>query len=632
VAKTRHLEVMTAEAKSAKGKRDGCTRPAPKRPERQKFGATRPLLPGPWPANALAFLLFVGSTLALYAGDLGLGFFNVDDPYYVVNNPWIRSASPENLRHILSVPYRSNYSPLHLLSYMLDYGLAGVSAHAFHLSSNLWAGLVAGWAFLAALALTGRRVVAFAAAALFVVHPAHVEAIAWISSRKDLVAAAFALPSLLAYLRYRQGGATAARWYAASLLLFVLAAGGKLSVATFPAVFLAFDLLVEGRPLLRSLPDKVPFLVAAGLIAIAAGSVQPPSREHADPNVLAAVFLQNVWLLTGLGNYVIYRLPPEAAAGIALRLAGAAFLLAVFAAPLLLRRRSPLATVLLYWTLLAFIPAQVLSFVHPVSDRYLFFPSAAAVILIAWGVIAAGERLGRRGRAGAAALLLGVGLVWLHATLAYLGEWRDPRSVWYGATAKSSDPEVSYNLGAQYLAEADRLGTTPRGTQLPRGEARRLAAVVWAGDARLPALLTAWARGQRSGPIERVFQNELWTLAWDAFESARRTKGSRVIPSLYFRRGMILAYRGDFPGSRREFLAALDEASRFTFAEMREEVTVETHSALGTVAWRVRDYPQALRWFRMAEEEQSRLGAKWVPDLTANRQRLEAIVSHLPSR
>ena len=78
---------------------------------------------------------------------------------------------------------------------MLDHAIAGLNAHAFHLSSNLWAGVVAGFVYLVALALTQHRRTAIAAAALFVVHPVHVEAIAWISSRKDLVAAAFVLPA-----------------------------------------------------------------------------------------------------------------------------------------------------------------------------------------------------------------------------------------------------------------------------------------------------------------------------------------------------------------------------------------------------------------------------------------------------
>ena len=206
-------------SKSAKAERKQAPwRRERERPERKTSDTLRPLLPGSWQTNLLTFVLLTIATLVLYAGDLRLGFFKIDDQQYVVNNPWIRGLSMENLRHILTTPYFVNYSPLHLLSYLLDHGLAGLNAFAFHLSSNIWAGLVAGFVFLVALALTGRQTVAIAAGALFVLHPAHVEAIAWISSRKDLVAAAFALPSLLTYLRYRQGGATARRWYVLSVL------------------------------------------------------------------------------------------------------------------------------------------------------------------------------------------------------------------------------------------------------------------------------------------------------------------------------------------------------------------------------------------------------------------------------
>src|SRR5438552_2431040 len=177
--------------------------------ERMRGIASTTIVPGTWQTNAITFLLLVMATLVLYVGDLRLGFFAVDDPQYVVENPWIRGVTFENLRHILATPYFANYSPLHLLSYILDYVFAGLNAFAFHLSSNLWGGFVAGFVFLLALALTGSRLVSVAAALLFIVHPAHVEAIAWVSSRKDLVPAAFALPSLLPYLRYRQGGSAA---------------------------------------------------------------------------------------------------------------------------------------------------------------------------------------------------------------------------------------------------------------------------------------------------------------------------------------------------------------------------------------------------------------------------------------
>jgi tetratricopeptide (TPR) repeat protein len=510
--------------------------------------------------------------------------------------------------------------------------------------------VVAGCVFLVALALTGRRMIAVAAAALFVVHPAHVEAIAWVSNRKDVIAAAFTLPSFLAYLCYRREGDKAAVpdssgpalpgrarysvraktywWYGASVFLFLLGVAGKLSVATFPAVLLALDLFVEKRPLKQSLLDKVPFLVVGVVIGLGAASAQPPTGNRPDAYVLAAALLQNLWLLSGFGSYVIFHVPPDPTRGMALQFPAAVLLLAVFAAPLLLHRRAPLTMTLIYWILFSLIPAQVLSFIHPVADRYLFFPSVGFVILIAWWALTIGERYGRRGVIASAALLL-LGLVlWGRATVVYLSEWQDPRSVWYAAAQKSQDADVSHMLGAQYLNLAQRLGVKPRGDRLPENQARRLAAMVWEKDPQLPALLAEWTKGQRGGQVEDVFQRHLWTLAWDAFENSLHSKGTRAIPALYYRRGTLLLDRGDLQGARKEFLDSLDENKRSTVTTAREDVLC--HNALGDVASKEEDYREALRWYRMAEDEQRRAGGTWVTGIDKSRERVEGVVALLP--
>ena len=563
----------------------------------------------------------------LYIGILRVDFLALDDPQYVVNNPWIRSFSLENLKHIFTTPYFVNYSPLHLLSYTMDYVLAGgPSILAFHLSSNIWAGVVAGFVFLVALAFTRNQIVAMAAAILFIVHPAHVEPIAWISSRKDLVAAAFALLSLLTYLRYRQHGPAANRWYVASLLLFVLALGGKLSVATFPAVFLAHDLFIEKRKLSRSLWDKVPFILAVGVFAIMVASAQPRTGHHPNAYVVMSAFAESAWLLTGFGRYVMYRVPPNQSAGIMLQIVAAVLLMILFAAPLLLRRRSPLAVVLIYWILFGLLPSQALAFEFPVADRYLFFPSVAAVILIAWALMTAAPRFGRNGLAAAIVALAVITLLWGRTTLHYLAEWRDPRSVWYGATQKSSDPEAYANLGAYYQDIAGRFGATQPGKSLSPETAERLGRALWAGDSRLSALLSELSTGQQDGPAEGQFRSYLRSLAWDAYEQRIRTKGIRALPHIYFRRSGILFNDGDLKGARRELLAAADEATKTPQPEWRAEYLVRSHNALGIVAWRLENYQEALRWLRMAEDEQNRFGGNWVTDISANRKKLEAIV------
>ena len=603
-----------------------------KSPARNSARIAEPLLPGTWQTNAATFVALTIASALLYIGILRVDFLGLDDPQYVVNNPWIRSFSLQNLQHIFTTPYFANYSPFHLLSYMLDYAFAGASPFVFHLSSNIWGGIVAGFVFLVALALTGNRIVSVAASLLFIVHPAHVEAIAWVASRKDLVAAAFALPSFLTYLRYRQGGANARWWYISSLALFLVAVAGKLSVAAFPAVFLAHDLFVEKRPLARSLLDKVPFVVAAAVFALIVASAQPPTGHRPLPYAMLAAFAQSGWLLTGFGRYVIYRVPPNQDVGALLQIAGAAMLLAMFAAPLLLCRCWPMAVVLVYWILFAFVPSQGLAFQHPVTDRYLFFPSVAAVILIAWALIKTSERFGRGGLFAAIGLLAVISIAWTRTTLAYMGEWRDPRSVWFGATQKSSDPEAYYNLGAYYQDMAGRLGKTQRGAPLPKGKAEALAAAVWPGDPRLPRLLSEWQQGQQGGPIEQEFKHHLRRLAWDAYEQRIRNKGILALPNVYFRRGLILSDDGDTQGARKEFLAAADEAAKFPYAEVRNETLVRSHNALGITAWQEGNFLEAMRWLKMAEEEQTRTGGNWVPDITANRKRLEGIIASPQTR
>ena len=146
-------------------------------------------------------------------------------------------------------------------------------------------------------------------------------------------------------------------------------------------------------------------------------------------------------------------------------------------------------------------------------------------------------------------------LFWGRATVAYLAEWHDPRSVWYAAEKKSPDPDVYHMLGAHYLNLAERLGTNPRGDRLADAEARALASLLWDKNPQLPALLAEWAMGQRAGTVEQAFQNYLWTLAGENFDKAVSIKGTRNMPVLYYRRGMLLLDRGDLRGARNEFLA-----------------------------------------------------------------------------
>jgi hypothetical protein len=622
VSSVKKNQIRSAPDATAASRRSAAEKRKRKSGKRKSDSPYVSVVPGSWQLNSGIVLLCIVATAVLYAGDLHLGFFRVDDQQYVVSNLWIQGITWNHLAQILSSPYYLNYSPLHLLSYALDLAVGGLNAYAFHLSSNLWAGVVAGFVYLAAFALTQQRITAIVAALLFLVHPAHVEGVAWISSRKDLVAAAFVLPCVLAYLKYRQRGAIG--WYIATLLLFLFALLGKLSVAAFPAVLVVLDLVLEKRSLSRSIIDKIPFLVLAALVAVAVQHAQPSTGLQSDLAMHAKAFVQSLWLLTGLGNYVIYRVPPAPGDTLS-QLVGLGILLSLFVLPLFLRKRYPVATVSIYWILFTYLPTQVLPFSYPVTDRYLLLPSVGAVILIAWLLIKAADHFHRWKVAAATTLVAAVSLMWLAKTIAYLSEWQDPRSVWFAATRKSDDVHLYYELGWEYREKAASFGMHRRNGPLPQEEAKHYASMVWKDDPQLPKLLAELAENQHSGPVEKAFKEYLLAKASENFDEAVTRKGSNIMPDLFLSRGVYFLDKGDMQSAKKEFLAGLDEASGLPYSEGQQEALIACHYNLAVAEQALGHSKEALSWIRLAEEEQDKLGRTVLPEITPGRQRLESI-------
>jgi len=580
----------------------------------------------PW-SHAAAFCGLVLVTVILYWPDTHLGFFHLDDPIYVVNNSLIQRISADNVACILTEPYFCNYSPMHLLSYMIDWCIGRGSPVAFHVASNIWAGITAGFVYLLALQLTGGRMAALCAGLLFVVHPAHVEAIVWISSRKDLVAAALAVPAIICYLRYRSPGRRGTRWYIASLALFLPAVAGKQSVIIVPGVLFLIDWLAEQRGFVKSLPDKLPFIAIGALFALGTYGAQPETRHPRELYVIGHSAIKSLWLLTGLGQYVLFRLRPsgqEAALG---TWAARVVPFALVALPFLLKRWLPgKAAALICWILLALAPPMVLSLAHPVSDRYLYFPSVPLVILPGLAFARFADRWARTGRIVALVAAGCIAVVWVFKTVIYLNEWNDPRSVWYAATEKSEAPAVREYLGTHYLDTADNLATIISDHAAGQNRAAELARRLWHEDPRLETLLGEWSRGNSNGPVGKDFKRELRELAWNQLEEAARRQGGRTSPGLFYRRGRMCLDRNEFDRAEAEFQQALAEARQFTYDRYRREVEVLSQHALALIDYRHQRYEQALEHIREAEQVQQQANVAWIPGLPDYRTRLEQLI------
>ncbi|HTY07683.1 MAG TPA: tetratricopeptide repeat protein [Candidatus Edwardsbacteria bacterium] len=216
----------------------------------------------------LCALIIVVVTAASYVGAMA-GQLLWDDYTYLQDDPAITALDAPHLAMMFDRPFFSNYQPLTLLSYAVDRAVGGTRPRAYHATNLLLHIANVLLVFWLLRSLTGRSLGALCGALLFAVHPAHVESVAWISGRKDLLYSLFLLGAMIAYLKHIRS-CCGRRWYWLSLSLAVMSALSKGQAMVLPGLLLLLDWFVGNRPLRRALADIVPFaLVAAGTAGLA---------------------------------------------------------------------------------------------------------------------------------------------------------------------------------------------------------------------------------------------------------------------------------------------------------------------------------------------------------------------------
>jgi len=185
-------------------------------------------------------------TIAIYAQTGGFKFVAYDDHDYVYQNPMVKEGlTAEGFRYAFDGFHCSNWHPLTLLSHMLDCQVFGQRAGAHHLVNVGYHIANTILLFLAFTFMTGRAWRSAIVAGVFAVHPLHVESVAWVAERKDVLSTFLGLVTLLLYLRYTQKR-TVVR-YAPIVVVFALALLAKPMMVTWPFVLLLVDIWPLGR-------------------------------------------------------------------------------------------------------------------------------------------------------------------------------------------------------------------------------------------------------------------------------------------------------------------------------------------------------------------------------------------------
>ncbi|MHA7058302.1 tetratricopeptide repeat protein [Aquimarina sp. M1] len=204
------------------------------------------------------------ATLVFLSPNLYNDFLNWDDPTYVTQNPLIKNLTIEGVVDIFSTKkVLSTYSPLVLLSWSLDYAIFGLNPFIFHLTNLLLHLMVVTLIFYLSFLLSKSIEVAFVTSILFGIHPMHVEAVGWISARKDLLYTLFFIVGLLFYCFYIEKKAAYKKkyYYLGCILFYILSLLSKGTAVIFPLVLFLFDYL-KGREYSKQIIlEKIPFLI-----------------------------------------------------------------------------------------------------------------------------------------------------------------------------------------------------------------------------------------------------------------------------------------------------------------------------------------------------------------------------------
>ncbi len=379
------------------------------------------------------------------------GFAGYDDDEYVTRNPRVNTGlTRENVKWAFTTAHSNNWHPLTWMSHQLDCSLFGVSPAGPHAVNLLFHVANTVLLFLWLSGLTGLRGRSAFVALVFGLHPLHVESVAWIAERKDVLSAFFGLSTLLAYGSYiRKPGALR---YAGMAALFAAALLSKPMLVTLPVLLLLLDWWPLGRG--RRLAEKLPLF---GLSALSAAATVWAQRQG---GAVAGIGQLPLWLRLSNAalSYVRYLekmvwpahlavFYPFPAQGVAIWKVGAsvAAIAAISALAIALRKTRPWLAVGWCWYGITLLPVIGIVQVgmQAMADRYMYLPMIGLLIAVAWE----GARLRL-----AAPLIVAVCAV---LSWRQIPVWSDGLTLFTHALAVTRDNFVAHdNLGV----ELDRRG------------------------------------------------------------------------------------------------------------------------------------------------------------------------------
>lgn len=575
--------------------------------------------PADWPI----YLALVIATLAVYIRTANFDFVNFDDPDYVVRNPHVRNGlTADNIGWAFTSTEAANWFPLTRISHLLDVELFGVQPGPEHLVNASLHALAALLLFAFLKRATAARWLSAFTAAVFALHPLHVESVAWIAERKDVLCAVFWFLSLWAYVRWAREGTR--KWYALSLGTFCCGWMAKPMIVTLPLLLLLIDVWPLGRAqaLTARLREKIPFFavsIAGAAVTFFAqsgsGAVQPLAAfplglRVENALVSACIYLARTFDPSNLAVFYPYpaSIPVWQAA------VAAAVLVSISVWSLRSLHKRPWLAVGWWWFIVTLLPVigLVQAGAQARADRYTYVPMIGICIMLAWS---ARELLASHPRWAAPIRIFAAAALTACAALAWVqtGYWQNSGTLFRRAIAVTGPNSLAeHNLGAWLLDQPgelpDAVAHLQRAVDLNPASARAHTDLATA-LAQIP--------GRQGDAVEQ-------------YRAAVRIDPDAAIP--HNNLANLLAATGQIPEAVSEYQAALRLDSNY--AEARANLakvqsggdSAETHYNLGIAlsgegrpAEAVAEFEKALRIHPNYAEAENNLGVALtrIPDRAA---------------
>jgi len=542
-------------------------------------------------------LFLILLVLTAFGGVSKNEFVGYDDQLYVTQNDHVQAGlTKEGLIRAFTTPAAANWHPLTMVSHMLDCQIYGVHPMGHHLTNLFFHIANTLLLFLLLLEATGRRWESAVVAALFGIHPLHVESVAWISERKDVLSGFFGILTLLSYVRYARKPHPLR--YAATLFLFVLGLLSKPMLVTLPIVFLLLDfwplnrvqapdrysawMRLHNLKMYRFIvAEKAPFFFLSLLSGIVTMIVQAEAGAMATwggiplgarlLNALVSYqrYMEKIIWPENLAVFYPYTFFPPLSPHV---IGAVVFLLFMTVAAFLLgRRHHPYVPFGWFWYLITLLPVIGIVQVgtQSMADRYTYLPSIGVFIAIVWGISSLFREIPRR-RITLTALPAAVLILFSIVTWRQVEYWRNTRTLFQHATEVTEKNWLAHRiLGDSLLAGGD-LAAAER-------EIRK-ALAVWPGYSAVHVSLARLCE-KKGGPPDKVLAHFNDALLRD-----------RKNAYAYIGKGDTLRKMGE----KKRAIAA------YSAAKMQIEDTSWAHNIMGTAYAEVGLFQQALGHFHLA--------------------------------